>query len=277
MAALWIPAALGIATTIALNSHLLPYGKYTFASAGAAAPGVAIVAAVTLLVFLARWAIAALIVVTAADLGAWGIRFIYDEPARTIEELTQAAPPAPDNPAASYAFVARHSPYSSDVLVMRGYRLTSGYAGLFPATRHRLESDMAMRLSGTRWLFTPDGLRHPVEGGVERVRLLDEQARSSTGSARLVVDRPGRLVASVDAPGRRILAFTERFHDGWSATVDGTPLPTVRVEGDFLGCLVDAGHHRVNLRFLARSFVYGSIVSGIGAVLLATVLLVRLR
>jgi hypothetical protein len=281
MTALWIPVAVGIATTIALNSHLLPYGKYTFASAGAAAPGVAIVAAVTLLVYLAgrraRWAIAALIVVTAADLGAWGIRFIYDEPARTIEELTQAVPPAPDNPAASYAFVARHSPYSSDVLVMRGYRLTSGYAGLFPATRHRLESDMAMRLSGTRWLFTPDGLRHPVEGGVERVRLLDEQARSSTGSARLVVDRPGRLVASVDAPGRRILAFTERFHDGWSATIDGTPLQMVRVEGDFLGCMVDGGVHRVNLRFMARSFVYGSIVSGIGAVLLATVLLVRLR
>jgi hypothetical protein len=281
MAALWIPAALGIATTIALNSHLLPYGKYTFASAGAAVPGVAIVAAVTLLVYLAgrraRWAVAALIVVTAADLGAWGIRFIYDKPARTIEELTQAVPPAPDNPAASYAFVARHSPYSSDVLVMRGYRLTSGYVGLFPATRHGLESAMAVRLSGTRWFFTPDGVRHPIEGGVERVRLLDEKGRSSTGSARLDVDRPGHLVARVEAPGRRILAFTERFHDGWAATIDGAPLQTVRVEGDFLGCIVDGGIRRVNLRFMPRSFVYGSIVSAIGAALLAGVLISRLR
>ena len=33
-----------------------------------------------------RWAIAALVVVTAVDLGAWGILFIYREPARTIED-----------------------------------------------------------------------------------------------------------------------------------------------------------------------------------------------
>ncbi len=57
----------------------------------------------------------------------------------------------------------------------------------------------------------------------------------------LTVDRPGHLVAQVDAPGRRILAFTERFHHGWSATSDGVPLRMVRVEGDFLGCVVDAG------------------------------------
>jgi hypothetical protein len=281
MAVLWIPAALGIATTIALNSHWLPYGKHTFAGVAAAVPGVAIVLAVTLLVYLAGqrvpWTIAALILVTTADLGAWGIRFIYDEPPRTIEELTQAVPPAPDNPAASYAFVARHGAYSSNVLVMRGYRLTSGYVGLFPATRHGLESDMAVRLSGTRWFFTPDGIRHGVEDGVERVRLLDGQGRSSTGNARLVVDRPGRLLADVDAPGPRLLAFTERFHDGWSATIDGAPLQMVRVEGDFLGCMVDGGIHRVNLRFMPRSFVYGSIASAIGAALLAGVLISRLR
>ena len=47
----------------------------------------------------------------------------------------------------------------------------------------------------------------------------------------------------------------------------------VRVEGDFLGCVVDAGAHRVNLRFMPRSFVYGSIVSAIGAALLAGVLI----
>jgi uncharacterized membrane protein YfhO len=94
---------------------------------------------------------------------------------------------------------------------------------------------------------------------------------------RLGVDRPGRLVAHVDAPGRRIVAFTERFHAGWSATTDGTPLQIVRVEGDFLGCLVDAGVQRVDLRFMPRSFVYGSIVSALGAALLAGALIARLR
>jgi hypothetical protein len=259
----------------------LPYGRHTFASAAAAVPGVAIVAAVTLLVDLARrrmrWAIAALVVVTAADLAGWGILFIYREPARTIQELTRAIPAPPGDAADSYAAAPSRGPYHGDLLVMRGYRLTSGYVALFPAARHPLDSEMALRLAGTRWVFTPDGVRHPAEGGEARLRLLDEQGQASTGSAQLSVDRPGRLVAHVDSPGRRILAFTERFHDGWSATVDGAPVQMVRVEGDFLGCLVDGGVHRVDLRFMPRSFVYGSTLSAIGAALLAGVLIARLR
>jgi hypothetical protein len=281
MAALWIPAALGIATTLALNTQLLPYGTQTFASASAALLGVAIVTAVTLLVELARrripWATTALVVVTAADLGAWGIRFIYRQPARTIQELTREIPAAPDDTADSYAAAPSRGRYHGDLLVLKGYRLTTGYVGLYPATRHPLDSEMALRLAGTRWAFTADGVRHPVEGGEPRLRLLDEQRHPSTGSAQLAVDRPGRLVAQTDSPGRRILAFTERFHDGWSATSDGAPVPMLRVEGDFLGCLVDSGVHRVELRFMPRSFVHGSILSAIGAALLASVLIVRLR
>ena len=97
------------------------------------------------------------------------------------------------------------------------------------------------------------------------------------GSARLTVDRPGDLVARIEAPARRILAFTERFHDGWTATIDGIPLEMVRVEGDFLGCVVDSGVHRVSLRFKPRSFLYGSIVSALGAALLAVILIVSLH
>jgi uncharacterized membrane protein YfhO len=51
----------------------------------------------------------------------------------------------------------------------------------------------------------------------------------------------------------------------------------VPVEGDFLGCLVQPGAHRVSLRFMPRSFVNGSIVSAIGAALLIGILVVRLR
>lgn len=280
MLALWTPAALGLTTTVALNARLLPYGRQTFATAAAAAPGVAVVLAVTLLVYLAgrrrRWAVAALVVVTAVDLAAWGIRFVYRDPARPIRELTQGIPAPPDNPADSYAAAPQRGPYRANVLVLRGYRLATGYAGLFPATRHPLDSDVALRLSGTRWFFTPDGVRHPAEGGAERVRLIDD-GEGSTGSARVAVDRPGHIVAHVDVPGRRVLAFTERFHDGWSATIQGMPLRMVRVEEDFLGCVVEGGRHDVTLRFKPRSFVYGSIVTAIGAVLLAGLIIAWLR
>lgn len=281
LAAIWIPAVLGVATTIALNSRLLPYGPSTFASAQAAGAGVAIVVAVTLLVHLAgrrvRWAIAVLVVATAADLGLWGIQFISLTPARTIKELTRAIPPASVNPADAYAAAPDLGPYNGNLLVMRGYRLTTGYAGLFPATRHPLDNDLAFRLSGTRWFFGPDGSRHPAKETLGRVRLLDAERREVTGAARVVVDRPGLLVVDIDAPGRSTLAFTERFHRGWSATAEGGPLQMVRAEKDFLGCVVNGGVHRVTLRFMPRTVVYGSVLSAIGVALVAGILIVRLR
>jgi hypothetical protein len=282
MAPLWIPAALGIVTTPVLNTRVLPYGPQTFSSARAAAAGAVVVVVVTLLVFLAgrraRWAIGALVIVTAADLGVWGVRYIYQEAPQTIAELTQGIPQAPADPADSYAQAPSRGLYPN-VLLMRGYRLTTGYVGLFPATFHPLHTDAVARLSGAKWFFTSDGVRHPALGGLDRVRLLDEQGHSATGMASMVVDRPGHLVVEVAAPGRRTLALTERFHDGWLATVGDVPLQTVRVEEDFLGCIVEGGDavQRVSLRFMPRSFVYGSIASALGAVLLAGVLFVGLR
>ncbi len=41
-------------------------------------------------------------------------------------------------------------------------------------------------------------------------------------------------------------------------SIDGVTFPTISVEGDFLGCIVDAGVHRVEFSFMPRSFVYGS-------------------
>jgi hypothetical protein len=279
--ALWIPAALGVVTTIALNSGLLPFGKHTFEGAARAAPGAALVAAVTLLVYLAGrrrgWALPAVVVVTTLDLAMWGTLYVYRDPAQRIEELAARAPLAPAEPAESYAFAARYSPYFSDVLILKGYRLTSGYAGLFPASRHPLEGESVRGLSGTRWLFPPSGVRRPFQGAVDRVRLLDEQGQSTAGSVRMAVDRPGRLVADIDAPGRRIVAFTERFHAGWSATINGTRLQTVRVEGDFLGCLVDDGVHRATLQFMPRSFMYGSALTAIGVALVVGVLFLGLK
>ncbi len=279
LAPLWIPAALGIATTLALNTGVFGYGRHTFASATTAASGVGIVVAVTLLVHLAgrraRWAPAGLVVLTTADLAAWGLAYLYRVPPAAVEDLTAGIPPTPAEPAASYAAAPASGPYTHNVLVLRGYRLTTGYAGLFPATRHPLGGETALRLSGTQWRFAADGSRLPIEGAVDRVRLLDEQGQVSTGTVRLTVDRPGRLIAETDAPGRRVLALTERFHEGWSATADGSTLPVVRVEGDFLGCVVESGTHRVELRFMPRSFMYGSVISIAAAVLLTGVLLAR--
>jgi hypothetical protein len=279
--ALWIPAALGIATTVALNTGVLPYGPHTFSHVAEAAKGPAFVLAVTVLVFLAarqvRWALGALIVVTAADLAAWGLVSVYRQPPLTIQELTPGIPEAPADPADSYALAPLRGPLRTDLLILRGYRLTSGYVGLFPATFYPLDSETSARLSGTKWRFTADGVRHPEPGSAERVRLLDEEGHTATGVASMVLDRPGHLVVDVVAPGRRTLALTERFHAGWSAASGDVSLQTVTVDHDFLGCVVEAGAYRVTFHFMPRSFVYGSLVSALGVALVAGVLIMGLR
>ena len=87
--ALWDPAALGVVTTIALNTGLLPSAGTRLPGVSRRPPGCRVVGAVTLLVYLAarrvRWALAALVIVTAADLGAVGDR------------VRLAAGPAPDS------------------------------------------------------------------------------------------------------------------------------------------------------------------------------------
>jgi uncharacterized membrane protein YfhO len=102
--------------------------------------------------------------------------------------------------------------------------------------------------------------------------VLDTDGRpDATAFAQLTGDRPGRLGADVRADGPRMLAFTERFHDGWTATADGRPVLVVPVEGDFLGCRVDASVRHVELRFTPRSFRNGVIVSALGGIALAAV------
>ncbi len=274
---LWIPAALAVATTLALNLHLLPYWHREAASIATAAPGVAMIGLVTVLVVLSarrvRWALPALVVVTALDLGLYGIGFVYQEPPLSIPRLMVAVKPAPARPEDSYAAAPELGTYVKNLLVLRGYRLTTGYVGFFPIAHHPLNRDESKRLSGTRWTFAPEGFRRPADGNVARVRLVDAQGRPAAGRVQLIADRPGHLGVALRVEAPRTLAFTERFHHGWTATADGRPIGIVRVEGDFLGCRVDVSMRDVELRFAPRSFRYGVIVSLAGALLLGAVLL----
>jgi hypothetical protein len=276
--ALWIPLLLGIATTAAFNAHLLFYARWQAASVATAAPGVVVIGLVTLLVVLAarriRWALPVLIVVTAADLGLYGIRFVYLEPPLSIARLMVAVKPAPNRPADSYAAAPDDGPFVKNLLVVKGYRLATGYVGFFPVAHHPLNGPEAIRLGGAVWTFTPQGQRRQDGGGAARVRLLDAEGQQAAGLAEMILDRPGHLSAAVRVEAPSMLAFTERFHHGWTATADGRPLETVRVEGDFLGCRVEPGVKVVELRFAPRSFRNGVLVSIAGVVLLAGTLFI---
>lgn len=99
------------------------------------------------------------------------------------------------------------------------------------------------------------------------------------GSAQLRHESPGHFEFDTVAGGQQILVLTERFHRGWRIIVDGQATEPIRVYGDFLGCVVPDGRHRVTLRFLPDSVTAGRWTAGAGLVLTAigAVLLSRRR
>ena len=60
---------------------------------------------------------------------------------------------------------------------------------------------------------------------------------------------------------------------GWQAAVDGGPAEVLRVNGDFLGVLVEPGRHAVALQFAPLSLRLGKVFSCFSAGLLGLVLL----
>ena len=103
------------------------------------------------------------------------------------------------------------------------------------------------------------------------------RGRTSTGSARLAVDRPGRLVAQVDA---RAGASSRSPNGSTTAGRRRSTAPRCRWCGwkeTFSAAWWRAASTTWTSGSWPRSFVYGSIVSAIGAALLAGVLIARLR
>jgi hypothetical protein len=72
---------------------------------------------------------------------------------------------------------------------------------------------------------------------------------STPGQADIRTDRPGLIEADVEAPAKQLLTISESYHSGWTAQVDGEAVDVERVNGDFIGCVVPAGSHRVRLEF----------------------------
>jgi hypothetical protein len=90
------------------------------------------------------------------------------------------------------------------------------------------------------------------------------------GTAILAAETPGRLEIDTQAPARQLLVVAEGHDPGWGATVDGEPAAVERVNGDFLGCVVGPGSHRVVWTFAPASVRRGKALSlaGLGATLL---------
>jgi hypothetical protein len=99
---------------------------------------------------------------------------------------------------------------------------------------------------------------------VARQALVDhvvELESGAIGRATIVRDDPGHIEVNVETGGRPLLVVSESFDDGWRAAIDGEAAPVQRVNGDFLGCVVPSGRHRVEFVFRPAHLVVGRWVS----------------
>jgi hypothetical protein len=308
--------ALSVTTTAlgAVLVHLMPAASWVQRLSGlrAAAPWSAVfVLMALLLVFAARgarWAVPVLVAVVALDQGCWGFQYVWGDPLRpvqTIEALT-ARTSVPDGAQPGDLFQVRNLNKLQNLPVLQGFRVWTGYVGLPPALKLPTGSPnlLTARIGGAKWWLSGTLEYETIQAAAGRARLLARTNVSTNvaadartidilqealvddpidgligppGSARVVEDRPGRIVVETTAPSRQLLVLTERFHPGWRVT-DSAGEPnhvdrrragrTMRVYGDFLGYVVDAGTHRLTFVFAPTSFREGLWISGLLIVVL---------
>lgn len=240
-----------------------------------------------------RWALPALLVTIALDQGLWGYTYVYgvsgEEGVTTVARLREQGRVPPEVETGEALFDPRKA---GNLAVLRGLRQSAGYVGLAPARVLDPADPATQRVGGVTWRV--DGETWvPVTGAMPRARLVTEARPSARmrfdlqtldvaqvalvdtdvgtlngppGQARLITDRPGHLVVENETAGRQLLIVTERFGRGWVATEDGAPRPPVRVYGDYLGCVVSPGRHRIELSYRPDSVRAGLMVSGAGIV-----------
>lgn len=298
--AIYVPAALSVLATVAAAiawpQHLAPWPLVV--------AGPVLVTAATLLVVRAErkqpWALAALVLFAAADLGVYGFSYaIYPHTSSLTDyAVLRSQPPGPvERRVAMDALPAETElPQSGNRITLAGWRTIGGYAGLPPVRLLDYRDPTALRVAGVGWLGEPivsdnqlvDRRFRPIADPLPEFRLVSDVQISSQpaaiirsvdlsttavvdrplvlpagrqGDVRIQRDEPGRIELRTQTPSRQLLVVAQNNHPGWHATIDGRPTAVWPVYGDFMGCTVPAGRHDVRLTFRPASLKNGIILS----------------
>jgi len=114
-------------------------------------------------------------------------------------------------------------------------------------------------------------LREPTLRGVDTRREALVLARETEGvelpadsrSSRAEVARAVGRRIDLRAEGPGLLVVTEGWDPGWSARVDGAPVPLLRANAVHLGVVLEAGTHRVELVHFPRGLAGGLALAGL--------------
>ena len=105
-----------------------------------------------------------------------------------------------------------------------------------------------------------------------RLAAPDEAANED---ARLVVDEPEWVAVDVTVASGALLVLSDTYFPGWTASVDGRPVPVLRADHAFRGIVVEPGRHTVVFRYAPASLRIGAAVSVTALLAVATLALRR--
>jgi hypothetical protein len=89
---------------------------------------------------------------------------------------------------------------------------------------------------------------------------------------------PDKMAIEADMGCRGLVVIADTYFPGWTAYVDGRPAPIVETYGALRGIVVEAGRHRIGLRYRPRSVYYGLAMTVAGLLIAgAVILLSRFR
>lgn len=289
-------AALVAHTWIKSDPSRYPWSAYLW-PVGFGAIGAALTLAATGFVVAAfrgvRWAPWCLAVFTVADLTLWGYSFIWRERPQQSVRLVERFPEPPGAPQSGRVHVTGGMDWLyGDVLVMRGYRLASGYVGLRPTRTLSADDVTGQRLLGVRWVFR-NGRWSEVVDPLPRARLVADARVSQDvrgdlpkidirrtalvsqpvgdlgprggGTVEITRDDPGLIEIRTASLDRQLLVLSEAYNLGWTATENDRPVQIYRAYGDLQACVVEPGNQRILFRFAPGASSWDSGFPGAGS------------
>ena len=88
------------------------------------------------------------------------------------------------------------------------------------------------------------------------------------GQVRITRYGLNRVEMEADAPGPAVLRLADLYFPGWTARVDGRPVPILRADFAFRALLLPAGRHRVEWSYESRALRLGMWVSGLALIVI---------
>jgi hypothetical protein len=94
-------------------------------------------------------------------------------------------------------------------------------------------------------------------------------------NATITTDEDERVVVLTKTASAALLVLADTYYPGWTATLDGQPVPIVRADYAFRGVGVPAGRHEVEFTYAPLSLRYGAAASAVALGVLLVLALPR--